>query len=320
MSDFTFSEREFQDLLADESCVNIDRLREASRYGVPESVRSEVWKILLGVKTPDKSEEMSARKEMEGEFAKLQAAVRHGSVGGLLVNLEQGRRSTQRTEREQPLHSGAVGAMRADIKAVASRANTSSRAINRKDKDAMRKIEHLLLVYLANNLSCSYRIGLVHLLRPFVHCTEDVVDAYYCFSQLMTFMEHNATSRRLDKVLAQFLMLFRRYEPELCTYLEDEELNFNMWAIPWFKGILATNLPLPSLMRLWDTYFAIGPNFDDLHLYVCLAILRNSTEDLMDLEHSELLWYLQHLPTMDMDQIIMHAKNLFHEVASSRLL
>ena len=65
---FTFSELEFQELLTDESHINIGRLREAARYGVPQSVRGEVWKILLFVSKPDKSEELSARKRMQEEF------------------------------------------------------------------------------------------------------------------------------------------------------------------------------------------------------------------------------------------------------------
>lgn len=88
----------------------------------------------------------------------------------------------------------------------------------------------------------------------------------------------------------------------------------NDWAVNWIRFSLARNLPVGSLLRLWDTYFAsgkFGPAVeDDFHVYVCLAVLQNSAEILMEMEHSEMKFYLRHLPLLDMDKIIKQAYNI----------
>ena len=52
-----------------------------------------------------------------------------------------------------------------------------------------------------------------------------------------------------------------------------------------------------------------------LHVYVCLAILETCTDELMELDESEVLWYLRHLPSLDMSQVITHALNIKDDVA-----
>ena len=66
--------------------------------------------------------------------------------------------------------------------------------------------------------------------------------------------------------------------------------------------MLASNLSLIDVIRLWDTYFSSDEGFE-LHIYVCLAILITHTEELLELEYSELIHFLKYLPNMDMDQV-----------------
>jgi TBC1 domain family member 2 len=46
---------DFLEILMAETLVDIDKLQSASKHGVPDEVRGEVWKYLLGVEAPDKS-------------------------------------------------------------------------------------------------------------------------------------------------------------------------------------------------------------------------------------------------------------------------
>ena len=84
-------------------------------------------------------------------------------------------------------------------------------------------------------------------------------------------------------------------------------------------------LPLPCLLRLWDTYFARTASHGreatlQLHIYVCLAILEACNEELMELDSAEVLWYLRHLPTLDMDQVLTQAFNIQEDVIASGIL
>lgn len=96
------------------------------------------------------------------------------------------------------------------------------------------------------------------------------------------------------------------------------------WLASWWQFLLARDLPLPCLMRLWDTYFAYYASHGlsetlQLHIYVCLAILESCDEEVMELDDAEVLWYLTHLPTLDMEQVITQAMNIKDDVLASSL-
>lgn len=46
--------REFKELVEAETFVDMDRLRDLSRHGIPASLRGDIWKYLLNVASPDK--------------------------------------------------------------------------------------------------------------------------------------------------------------------------------------------------------------------------------------------------------------------------
>mmetsp|Transcript_64325 Transcript_64325/g.152215 ORF Transcript_64325/g.152215 Transcript_64325/m.152215 type:complete len:92 (-) Transcript_64325:741-1016(-) len=90
--------------------------------------------------------------------------------------------------------------------------------------------------------------------------------------------------------------------------------------VSWIRFLLCRELPLPCLLRLWDTYFAAADGLS-LHIYVCLAILQFMQDDLLELDEGvEILAALQHLPQMEMDQIVARAQAMRAEVAARRLV
>ena len=48
------TEEEFQELLGGDVRVDMEKLADISKYGIPDKVRGEVWKYLLDVSKPDK--------------------------------------------------------------------------------------------------------------------------------------------------------------------------------------------------------------------------------------------------------------------------
>src|SRR5438552_1569694 len=68
---YTFSVDQFSDMIASDRDVDLDRLKAAARFGIPSSVRGEVWKLLLEVTHADKSEELSRARMIREEFARL---------------------------------------------------------------------------------------------------------------------------------------------------------------------------------------------------------------------------------------------------------
>jgi hypothetical protein len=61
------------------------------------------------------------------------------------------------------------------------------------------------------------------------------------------------------------------------NHFEEEEVQPNDWAQSWLQWVLSRELPLSSLVRLWDTYLSCDEGLE-LHLYVCLAILTHCSD------------------------------------------
>ena len=49
----------------------------------------------------------------------------------------------------------------------------------------------------------------------------------------------------------------RALMPQLYDHLFCEGLEFSEWAIQWLRFLLAEELPVESVCRLWDAYFAL---------------------------------------------------------------
>jgi len=115
------------------------------------------------------------------------------------------------------------------------------------------------------------------------------------------------------------MMIIQSIQPELHNLFEEEEVTQNELReiyMSWLQYLLSKELPLDCVLRLWDTYFATDAEQSfELHMYVCLAILDNCHEHLLELgDSSEIKGYLQHLPKMDMNKILTQANNLREEV------
>lgn len=48
--------------------VDVPRLRQCAKHGLPDELRCDVWKYLLGVSNPDKSEVAPNEKQLSDEF------------------------------------------------------------------------------------------------------------------------------------------------------------------------------------------------------------------------------------------------------------
>ncbi|KPI86971.1 hypothetical protein ABL78_3962, partial [Leptomonas seymouri] len=67
-------ERVFEELLDAEVAVNLEKLREAARVGIPPAYRGVVYRYLLGVAFTDKSSEMTMEELQDKDFQLLQSA------------------------------------------------------------------------------------------------------------------------------------------------------------------------------------------------------------------------------------------------------
>mmetsp|Transcript_5479 Transcript_5479/g.8514 ORF Transcript_5479/g.8514 Transcript_5479/m.8514 type:complete len:292 (+) Transcript_5479:130-1005(+) len=285
---------EFQELLSAEMYVEMDKLRQASRHGVPDSIRGEVWKYLLDVSKPDKSEEISQRKRMAQDYGEF--------LKGPSDSLKHIKGELRRFQSKLEM-------------------NKSDKKVAEffKSPAVMSKFENVMLAYTNNNSEVPYNQGMVYLMAPFVFTLTKEPEIYFCFQGLMSRLEDNFTPQGINHAVANFMILFRSVNSELYNSFEEEELEPNEWVLSWLQFLLCRELPTECVLRLWDTYFSTSEGID-LHVYSCLAILEHCQEELLELDHAELHAFLQHLPIMDMDQIINKAYRIKDDVIAQKII
>jgi len=287
------TEEGFKELLYGEVYLDMERIKDLASHGVPDGVRAQVWKYLLGISRPDPSEAMQLSRFQAQEF-------------------------------EQALNKPSSGA--AEFSKVITRPlqrfKNSNKYLfqnNMNNDEIVKTLENIVIAYLNNNPSAEFNPGMFSLIIPFLYVMKEPHHCFLCFEALMKLIDQYFYEHSLTDTIAYFLTCFRSVQPELYNYFEEEELDANNWATPWFQFLLGRALPLECILRLWDTYFSADDGFD-LHIYVCLAILMEWQEELMELDHFEIKSYLQHLPPMDMDKIIAQAYNLRAEISKGRIL
>ncbi|KAJ1468853.1 hypothetical protein T484DRAFT_1853893 [Baffinella frigidus] len=59
---------EYRDILIADTYVDLARLKMRAQHGIPSEIRAEVWKYLLDVSKPDKSEEVSTTKRLAENY------------------------------------------------------------------------------------------------------------------------------------------------------------------------------------------------------------------------------------------------------------
>ena len=113
----------------------------------------------------------------------------------------------------------------------------------------------------------------------------------------------------LNSRSATCLTLFRSYLPELHEHFEDQEICFDTCLNPWLTGMLSAQVPMSAAIELWDIYLSKG---FFIHSFVCISFLSTMKDELEELqEQQEIMSYLKHVPVVDVDQVLVHAENLY---------
>ncbi|GAM17560.1 hypothetical protein SAMD00019534_007350 [Acytostelium subglobosum LB1] len=284
------TEEEFMEILGTEVYIDMNKLTAVSRHGIPERVRAEVWKYLLGISKNDKSEEERVKSQQQQEYKEIDKN-----------DSEITKRIRNHLKRYQ-IHSKQQQESRVkfDLQSVENR----------------NKIENIIISYINYNNDIEYNFGMLAILGPFMCTLQSESETFYCYVSMMKRIEENLAQDSITTKLSRFMMYFRSLIPELFNHFEEEEINSNDWAMSWLQYLLSVELPLECVLRLWDTYLSAQLGLD-LHIFVCLAILMNFSEELLELEHSEILGFLQHLPGIDMDQIIAQAYNIRDDIRAN---
>ncbi|KAL0144210.1 rab-GTPase-TBC domain-containing protein [Mucor lusitanicus] len=135
---------DFQEILQSEVYVDLERLRILARHGVPEQLRGEVWKYLLGVQQADRSKELSSSKARTEEYDQLDKTDSETA--------KRIRGEVSRFQRRVPELDG---------------------------NEHVQSFVNIILAYLNSNHDVEYSSSLVPLCAPFIHVMEtESIDEY----------------------------------------------------------------------------------------------------------------------------------------------
>lgn len=127
-------------------------------------------------------------------------------------------------------------------------------------------------------------------------------DAYWCLTKLLDNIQDHYTFSQpgLQRMVLRLEDLIHRLDTELYNHFELEGLQFIQFSFCWMNCLLLRELPLRSILRVWDTYLAEeNGGFENFHVYVCCVLLKTHKEKLLEMHFQELLTFLQEMPTAD---------------------
>jgi hypothetical protein len=273
------TEEEFREQLSAETFIDLAKLQDMSRYGIPDGVRGEVWPYLLGVLKP----------------LNTQQDTRRLSSYQVYLNMEQDKQSTADISKR----------VRYSVERYC--AGSPNPWLQR--PETRKALENVQIAFMNANAEMPYLREMTCMLAPILWAVQKEDLTFLCFEALVHKIGTALPVQKIPHKVGQLMMLIRSILPQLSGHLEEEGIQPNDWAQSWLQFLLSRELPLPSVLRLWDTYFS-APQSLQLHLYVCLAILSHLSEELTQLTDAELRGALQRLPLMDIDRIISEAYNL----------
>jgi hypothetical protein len=296
----SYKVQKFQTSLDAEN-IDLVSLRKLSWNGVPNEFRAMVWQLLLGYLPTNKSrrETALARKRKEYvdsipvyfDIADYERTVQEGeTLRQILVDLP-------RTSPNIPyFHQPAI----------------------------QKAMERILYIWAIRHPASGYVQGMNDILTPLLVVNmspfvEDVLradvgaldtqivlnveaDSYWCLTKLLDNIQDHYTFSQpgLQRMVLRLEDLVHRMDAELHQHFEEENIQYMQFAFRWMNCILLRELPLKSILRVWDTYLSEERGgFENFHVYVCTVLVKMYKEKLTKMQFQDILMFLQELPTSE---------------------
>jgi hypothetical protein len=282
--------------------VDLEALRKLSWKGIPSEVRPMTWKLLLGYLPANADRRDATLERKRKEY--LDCIPQHFTID-----------DTHRTEYEKAL----LWQIYKDV----PRTNPDVPLFQQKIMQDI--LERVLYIWAIRHPTPGYVQGMNDLLTPFltVFLSEIVgaleistcelsnispsslslmeADSFWCLSKLLDGIQDHYTSDLpgIQRMTFRLKELIGRIDAPLAKHLEEQGAHFILFALRWMDCMLMRELPLPIVVRMWDTYLAEGPaeGFSVFHVYVCAAFLVMWSAELRQREFQDILVFLQHVPT-----------------------
>ncbi|XP_059470261.1 TBC1 domain family member 23 isoform X2 [Neocloeon triangulifer] len=79
-----------------------------------------------------------------------------------------------------------------------------------------------------------------------------------------------------------FRLLLQYHDPELCSFLDTKRVSPDLYCLPWFQSLFASNCHLPALLTMWDHYFQLADPF--FIFFLALVMLVNARDQILSMK------------------------------------
>uniref|UniRef100_A0AC35TN11 Rab-GAP TBC domain-containing protein n=1 Tax=Rhabditophanes sp. KR3021 TaxID=114890 RepID=A0AC35TN11_9BILA len=187
-------------------------------------------------------------------------------------------------------------------------------------------VERILFVYSKMHLGVKYVQGMHEILciiyyvlssDPDLEWSEHAeADSFYCFQNLMSEIQDNfiktldSSHVGIEARMESFHSLLQECDPELHDILiEKRSIRPQFYAFRWLSLLLSQEFSLPDVIMLWDCLLADKKRFDLLD-YVCIAMIENQREALIEGEFGDNIRLLQNYPSVDINNLVAIAHDI----------
>eukprot|EP00397_Hematodinium_sp_SG-2012_P044982 GEMP01050377.1.p1 GENE.GEMP01050377.1~~GEMP01050377.1.p1 ORF type:complete len:338 (+),score=46.52 GEMP01050377.1:28-1014(+) len=270
--------------------VDLEALRDLLWAGAPQDApqfRSKSWTLVLGVAP-------NARERYDDTLARKRKEY-----------FELVQKSIDNEKEEQQL----MRQIRVDL----PRTSVGHLARVFQNPALQSLMERVLFVWAIRHPACGYVQGINDLLTPFLLvflATEQEVTSFDDIDvDVLIEKDPNAMDRVeadvygcLSKILDNIQDHYTAGQPGI----QRTGLDFLQFAFRWVNCLLARELPLNCVVRLWDTYIAEAAtdqggsgtsDFTLFHEYLCAVFLVYWSPQLRVMDFQQLLIFMQRLPT-----------------------
>ncbi|XP_046448423.1 TBC1 domain family member 15-like [Daphnia pulex] len=283
------------------------------RGGIEPSIRSEVWKFLLGYYPWHTSQverkELRDKKVEEYFRMKLQwrslSALQESRFASFKQRKDLIEKDVNRTDRTISYYAGE------------NNTNVST-------------LRDVLMTYCLYDFDLGYVQGMSDLLAPLLFVLDDEVDAFWCFS---AYMERVSLNFHLDQAgikrqLSQLRMLVQAVDPHLASYLDTRDSGNLFFCFRWLLVLFKREFNYPQILRLWEVFWTDGPFHGDeeslsatnFHLLVALSILDSQRNTILEnrFGFTEILKHVNDLALyIDLEEALAKAEGIFIQLKDS---
>jgi len=108
--------------------------------------------------------------------------------------------------------------------------------------------------------------------------------------------------------------LLYRVDPTLCDCLKNYGIEPHIYALRWFRLLLAREFSMQQTLILWDCIFSDSRDLNLLD-YICVAMLMHIRDELLSRDYTGCLQLLLHFPEeTDCIQFVEHAIRIRNEI------